>query len=135
MDTISVISILLDTISITLDTIILYTLQECVQALLSDEQLRDIPDSEGHTALMWAARNSNYVAMQLLLESQVTDVHTCEKNGTTGQHHYQYVPSKVVIGLNLVCFSKCRTLLFFYSSSCCCSVWVCKLCQVVTAGM
>ena len=58
--------------------------QECVQALVADEQLRDIPDQEGRTALMWAAQNGNYVAMQLLLETQVTDVHACENNGTTG---------------------------------------------------
>ena len=62
-------------------------IQECVQALLTDEQLRDIADQEGRTALMWATQNGNYVAMQLLLESQVTDVHACEKNGTTGQYH------------------------------------------------
>ena len=52
---------------------------------MSDEQLRDIPDQEGRTALMWAAQNGNYVAVQLLLESRVADVHACEKNGTTGQ--------------------------------------------------
>ena len=63
---------------------ILLHVQECVQALVADEQLRDIPDQEGRTALMWAAQNGNYVAMQLLLETQVTDVHACEKNGTTG---------------------------------------------------
>ena len=62
----------------------LIPIQECVQALLTDEQLGDIADQEGRTALMWAAQNGNYVAMQLLLESQVTDVHACEKNGTTG---------------------------------------------------
>ena len=66
-------------------------MQECVQALLTDEQLRDIPDHEGRTGLMWAAQNGNYVAMQLLLESQVTDVHAYEKNGTTGQHHYHCI--------------------------------------------
>ena len=55
--------------------------------MLTDEQLRDIPDHEGRTALMWSVQNSNYVAMQLLLESQVTDVHACEKNGTTGQQY------------------------------------------------
>ena len=65
--------------------------QECVQALLTDEQLKDIPDHEGRTALMWAAQNGNYVAMQLLLESDVTDVHTCEKNGTTGQQYYHSI--------------------------------------------
>ncbi|XP_065888702.1 inversin-like [Dysidea avara] len=59
---------------------------DCVQALLTDEQLKDVPDRDGRTAVMWAAQNGNYVVIQLLLDNQVSDVHACEKNGTTALH-------------------------------------------------
>ena len=36
---------------------------------------------------MWAAQNGNYVVIQLLLDNQVSDVHACEKSGTTGEQY------------------------------------------------
>ena len=57
---------------------------DCVSALLSFPSVRDVADSDGRTALMWAAQRGNYNVLKAMLERE-GDVHACDKNGATGE--------------------------------------------------
>ena len=54
-----------------------------MSALLSFPHVGDLPDSDGRTAMMWAAQRGNYNVLKALLERE-GDVHACDKLGATG---------------------------------------------------
>ena len=51
--------------------------------LLSSPGVTDSPDSEGRTALMWAAQRGNYKVLEVMLQKEV-DVHAFDNLGGTG---------------------------------------------------
>ena len=51
--------------------------------LLSFPSVKDQPDVEGRTALMWAAQRGNYNVLKAMLEREV-DIHVTDKLGATG---------------------------------------------------
>ena len=59
--------------------------------LLSTAGVSDMPDSEGRTALMWAAQRGNYKVLEVMLEGEV-DVHAFDHLGGTGRSlaYYNY---------------------------------------------
>ena len=57
---------------------------ECVAGLLSFPQVRDEPDNDGRTSLMWAAQKGNYNVLKTMLE-RGGDVYACDKLGATGE--------------------------------------------------
>lgn len=61
---------------------------DCVSALLSFPTVRDVPDGDGRTALMWAAQSGNYNVLKSMLERD-GDVHACDKLGATGRYKGQ----------------------------------------------
>ena len=52
--------------------------------LLSSPGVTDAPDSEGRTALIWAAQRGNYKVLEVMLENEV-DVHAFDNLGGTGE--------------------------------------------------
>ena len=44
----------------------------------------DVADSDGRTALMWAAQRGNYNVLKAVLERD-GDIHACDKLGATGE--------------------------------------------------
>ena len=56
---------------------------ECVAALLAFPGAQDLPDSEGRTALMWAAQRGNYHVLKTMLERGVA-LQTADSLGATG---------------------------------------------------
>ena len=57
---------------------------DCVSALLSFPSVLDVADSDGRTALMWAAQRGNYNVLKAVLERD-GDIHACDKLGATGE--------------------------------------------------
>ena len=51
--------------------------------LLSSPGVTDSPDSEGRTALMWAAQRGNYKVLEVMLQKEV-NVHAFDNLGGTG---------------------------------------------------
>ncbi len=59
---------------------------ECVSALLCFPAVTDLRDSEGRTAVMWAAQRGNYNALQAMLEKGLS-ASTADTSGATGNDH------------------------------------------------
>ena len=63
------------------------SIQECVSALLSFSGVEDLQDSEGRTAVMWAAQRGNYNVLKAMLDKQIPPT-TADKSGATGTYMY-----------------------------------------------
>ena len=86
-----------------------------------------MPDSEGRTALMWAAQRGNYKVLEVMLQKEV-DVHAFDNLGGTGKG---WEGGHMKVYTHLLCLF---TFLYVCSIACSLSLRTCKLCTALTAG-
>ena len=56
-----------------------------MSALLSFPGVEDLQDSEGRTAVMWAAQRGNYNVLKAMLDKQISPT-AADKSGATGTY-------------------------------------------------
>ena len=104
---------------------------ECVSALLCFPAVTDLRDSEGRTAVMWAAQRGNYNALQAMLEKGLS-ASTADASGATGNDHPPTPHTHCV-------HTHTHTLYTHHthtphSSACCFTLRPCQLCAATSAG-